>query len=84
MAKKKHKTADDLYLEYKETVMKVNYPYEYALLSNDYKENAKYRKDIPSNSDCTVTHRVLHPLARRLVDYSGTVIMFPSGSPNDS
>lgn len=58
------------YLEYKETVMKRDFPYEYWLLSRDYLENAKNRVDYDSSED---PYKVTYPLAKRAIDYAGLV-----------
>lgn len=67
------------YLEYKETVMKRDFPYEYWLLSRDYLENAKDRVVYTSSED---TYRVVHPLAKRLVEYSGLMLPITASKHN--
>lgn len=59
--------SDEKYEQYLETVMKIKFPYEYALLKSDLKANLhKLAEEWPTNQGPT-TYKIAHAnLARHL------------------
>lgn len=65
---------DKKYEELLETRIKVNYPYEYALLKSDLKENMKKRPPCVASRDTKEEFHIPDKNIRRQIRWSGKII----------
>lgn len=69
------KCTDDNYNEFLEKVLKVNHPYEYALLKSDLKENMK-KRPWPAERQSLINdeHTIMNKKIRDGIKWSGKII----------
>ena len=69
------KCTDDNYDEFLEKVLKVNHPYEYALLKSDLKENMK-KRPWPTERQNLINdeHTIMNKKVRDGIKWSGKII----------